>query len=144
MTSVEQLILEHEELDAIAVQLEEQVRQAEPSLAVVLALRARLSVDLNNHLSGEDAALYPKLAASSNCGLAGAADSFQSELATLKADWMAYLEEWCGDAIASDWTNFAQETLAMMARLRARIARENTCLIPAALQRSMVSLRAAA
>jgi hemerythrin-like domain-containing protein len=143
MTSVEQLIVEHEELDALAFQLEEEVRRATPNLVTVLALRARFSVELNNHLIGEDAALYPRLAASNDATLAGAADSFQSELATLKVDWMAYLEEWCDDAIASDWTNFAQETLTMMTR-RTRIARENACLIPVALQRSFVRLRAAA
>lgn len=144
MTSVEQLIVEHEELEAIAAQLEEQVRRAEPNMPAVLALRARLSVELNNHLIGEDAALYPKLAASNDATMSGAADSFQSELATLKVDWAAYLEEWCDDAIDSDWPNFAEETLAMMARLKTRIARENACLIPAALQRSVVRLRAAA
>lgn len=144
MTSVEQLIVEHEELEAIAIQLEEQVRRIEPNLTTVLALKARLSLQLNNHLTGEDTALYPKLSASNDAGLADAADCMQAELGALKIDWSAYLEEWCDDAIDSDWASFAEETRTMMARLRARIARENGCLIPAALQRSVVRLRAAA
>jgi len=144
MTSVERLIVEHEALEAIAIQLEEQVRRAEPSLSLVLALRARLSVELANHLTGEDATLYPRLAAANDASLAEAVDSFGCELSALRADWTAYLDEWCGDAIESDWASFAEETLAMMSRLRTRIARENACLIPAALQRSMVRLRTAA
>lgn len=143
MTSVEQLIVEHDELEAIALQLEEQVRRAEPRLAVVLTLRARLSIALNAHLIGEDAAIYPQMAASTHAAQADTADSFVTELACLRVDWNAYLEEWGEDAIESDWTNFAQETCAMMGRLRARIARENGCLIPAALQSSVVRLRAA-
>lgn len=144
MTSVEQLIVEHEALEAIALQLEAEVRRAEPRLSTVLTLRARLSISLNAHLIGEDAAIYPMLAASAHAVAADTADSFVTELACLRVDWNAYLEEWGEDAIESDWTNFAQETVAMMGRLRARVARENACLIPAALQRSVVRLRAAA
>ena len=144
MTSVERLILEHEALEAIALRLEDQVRKREPNLALVLALRAQLSVELSNHLTGEDETLYPRLAAANDASLAEAAGTFGCELETLRADWNAYLDEWCSDAIESDWTSFAEETLALMSRLRSRIARENACLIPATLQRSMVRLRTAA
>ena len=143
MTSVERLISEHEHLDALATRLEECVAATAPDAELAVTLKARLSVSLADHLSGEDSTLYPRLVASAEPALVDTAHMMQNELAVLKLDWATYLSEWSDDVVEADWAAFGEDTRAMMARLRARIARENACLVPIALQRSMVRLRAA-
>lgn len=142
LLSFQSLIQEHELLDLIAGQLEDCVDVVEPNAPTAMRLKANLSTALADHLGSEDVALYPRLARSADPKLVGAAETFACELAALKVDWSIYLEEWSDDVIESDWATFAHETRAMMARLRARMARENACLYPAALRGSALTLRA--
>lgn len=143
MLTLQSLIHEHELLDVMAGGLEACVASAVPDPVTAIRLKAQFSVALSTHLRNEDARLYPRLARSADPKVVGASKAFQSELATLASDWTAYLEEWSDDAVASDWETFRQHTRSMMARLRARMARENACLYPIALQDSVVRLKAA-
>lgn len=143
MLSVERLIAEHEQLDALAEALEAHVAAQQPDIPATLAAKSILSITLDAHLRDEDAGLYAKLAGRSDLGLGNLSLSLQQELESLRHDWSAYLTEWCDDAVESDWRNFVEETRRMMARLRDRIARENGYLFPLALQGSALSLRAA-
>lgn len=143
MTSVEDLIGEHEQLTALAERLESCVRHAcDPSTAI--ALKTELSIALGAHLACEDRDLYDRLASSGNVALTAASLDYRGDLAILAVDWEVYLREWCDDAVETDWDTFADHTRSMMIRLRNRIRRENEQLFPLALQQSILQLRAAA
>jgi hypothetical protein len=144
MTSIQGLIDQHEHLDALAARLEACVAGPSSAAGEAVMLKMLLSVDLAEHLAGEDEGLYAPLLASGDTIAIGPISRMRDELAALRVDWAAYLHEWSDDAVEQDWDGFADETHTMMARLRARIQRENEHLIPLALQRSALPFRAAA
>ncbi|WP_164857176.1 hemerythrin domain-containing protein [Sphingomonas crocodyli] len=138
------LMIEHDRLDRLAIELLEIVA-GEPDPATALAVRADLSVTLDDHLSKEDGFLYDRLLgnAEEDCYPARVRE-FHSCFAALAADWKDYLQLWDNECVSADWTGFVSETAAMMERLRARIKAENDLLYPLALQKNHIRLRAAA
>jgi hypothetical protein len=142
--NIAQLIKEHEYLDALAARLEVCLCHPVSAADDAVAIRAEFSAELATHLAAEESAIYGRAAASNDDRLIDEADQMQRELDVLRVDWMAYLSEWTDDVIQGDWETFAAETRTMMARLSSRIARENACLLPLALQRSVLRLKAAA
>ena len=142
--NIDQLIKEHDYLDALAAELESCLSLPSDAASDAISIRARFSAELATHLAGEDSAIYGRSAASNDNRLIDEADQMQRELEALRIDWFAYLSEWTDDVIEGDWETFGIETRVMMARLRTRIQRENACLLPLALQRSVLRLKAAA
>lgn len=141
MTSYQRLADDHRRIEDLTSALASCVdsRQSQPCQAYDL-LHA-LTIELDEHLAFEDCALYPKLMLASGHGSVKTAAQFRVDLTILKADWTSYLSEWSSEAIASDWSTYADETRRMLARIEARVRAENELLYPAALQRSAISLR---
>ena len=108
-----------------------------------MAIRAQLSVELDEHLGKEDSFLYSNLMHEQDHPLAQAAVKFKSDIAMLRHDWADYLSEWSADVIGGDWGFFRQQTLHLMDRLRERLAQENALLYPLMLKHSHIRLRAA-
>lgn len=143
MQDFQTLIAEHDHIDVLAKQLSEMASDRE-DVAGVMCLRATLSITLDDHLSREDSFLYDQLLGATDKVFPEAVLAFRRSFADLAADWGDYLTSWDAECIRADWTTFASETIAMMIRLRARIADENALLYPLALQRGHIRLRAAA
>jgi len=143
MHSVEQLIIEHDRMTALALDFCKIVKAARPDPNGATAIRAELSVLLEEHFSKESNFSYSTSMRRKNDVLDDAVESFEDEFDTLKRDWADYLAEWTMDVIASDWGYFRQQTILMMDRLTDRISRENALLVPLILKHSRIRLRAA-
>ena len=143
MHDFETLMIEHDHLDALAVALTTAMSSAR-SVDALLAIRAELSIGLEEHLSKEDAFLYNGLIDARQPDFPAEIARFHSSFATLAADWTDYLQSWDAECIEAEWQEFAHETVLMMQRLRARIAAENALLYPMALRTNHIRLRMAA
>lgn len=143
MHDFETLIAEHDHMDALAAELTLAMTSAH-SVQDVLALRADLSITLDEHLAKEDAFLYDELIDARQPAFPAAIARFHSSFADLATDWADYLQSWDADCIEAEWQEFAAETVVMMQRLRARIAEENSLLYPMALRTNHIRLRLAA
>lgn len=143
MQDFETLIAEHDELDMLAESMARIVITRDCATEA-LAARAVLSIALDDHLRSEDGFLYDPLISSSPRDYPNAVNTFHQSFADLAGDWSEYLRSWDAACIEADRDAFNRETIAMMARLRARIAEENRLLYPLALQRGHIRLRAAA
>lgn len=143
MQDYQTLIAEHDQMDGLAEQLIALISGREDA-AGALCLRATLSITLDDHLSREDSFLYDELLGATDKVFPAAVLEFRRSFADLAADWGDYLSSWDAECIRADWASFAAETVAIMHRLRARIADENALLYPLALQKGHIRLRAAA
>lgn len=143
MPSLEDLINEHELLALLAGALARAVDAEPPEFDQVLAARTRLSVALTLHLRREQEVIYPAIDGSDDIAAMHTARQFALELDTLSEDWEAYLREWSDDCVEQGWIAFRSETERMMARLMARIGREDAILYPLAFGKGRIPLRAA-
>jgi hypothetical protein len=143
MQDLQTLIAEHDHMDDLAEQLIAIATDRE-DVTGALCLRATLSISLEDHLSREDSFLYDQLLGATDKVFPAAVLDFRRSFADLAADWGDYLSTWDAECIRADWASFAAETIAIMHRLRARIADENALLYPLALQKGHIRLRAAA
>ncbi len=121
MHNYDTLIGEHEAMDRLALRLSAMAAGPERADAA-LELRSELSLMLEDHLRAEDPGIYDRLMTPQ------ASAAFRGSFALLADDWVDYLRGWDIEAITIDWDVFAQETVTMMGRLRARIADENRVL----------------
>lgn len=144
MQDFQTLIAEHDRLDALAARLTDNVLHRMRSVAEVLSLRADLSVTLDHHMSSEDGFLYNDLISQRCPGYPQAIDRFHDSFADLATDWEDYLRSWDEQCVDASWEEFADQTIHMMRRLRARIAEENALLYPMALRGGGIRLKAAA
>jgi len=143
MQDLQTLIAEHDHMDEMAKQLIAIATDRE-DVTGALCLRATLSITLDDHLSREDSFLYDQLLGATDTVFPTAVLDFRRSFADLATDWGGYLTSWDAECIRADWEGFASETIAIMIRLRARIAEENALLYPLALQKGRIRLRAAA
>ena len=143
MQDYQTLLTEHDGMDALAEQLLE-IARGTCDVQAALETRAKLSVDLDDHLSREDSFLYDEAMGATRTSFPAAVLRFRQTFADLTADWSDYLRTWDADCITVDWAMFAAETTAITHRLRERIAEENDILYPLALHQSHIRLRAAA
>ncbi|MCZ4341035.1 hemerythrin domain-containing protein [Sphingomonadaceae bacterium G21617-S1] len=143
MQKYETLIIEHDHLDMLAERLSLTVG-GRPDVEAAVHARSSLSMALNDHIEREDRRLYDSLIRKRADGSPAAAALFHESFADLAACWDAYLHDWDADCIGIDWASFAEETVMMMERLRARIAEENGLLYRLALPRGRTRLPSAA
>ena len=139
---LERLVSEHDELGRLADGLIEAASAPSRDVSNILNLRNELSVRLHEHLSKEDSFLYEKAIRASETHYVAALDKFEKDFQQLAEDWRAYLEEWSRDAIEQDIAYFSETTVALLDRLKARIAHENSLMYPLALQQGRIALRA--
>lgn len=100
--------------------------------AAALDALDQLRADIDSHLGHEDHLVYPRLVEGDDIAAQAIGLALISEFRFLTGDWQLYTRRWTGARIAADWAGFAAETKAMMARLRARIDREDALLYPLA------------
>lgn len=103
-----------------------------PRPTELLAVRAMLRDTLLRHLKCEDWVLYPRLKASGDADLVDMAQAFVAEMGHIAGDFAVYDERWTTERVEREWADFRRETLAILAALAARIAREEGELYPAA------------
>jgi hypothetical protein len=138
----EQLMREHDEIDAHTRRLEECCAATVPPIAQVIAARDALRAALEAHFDHEDEALFGRLM-TANHASAAAVNAFADEFGQLRADWGAYLSDWTAAWLADDWDGFRRETAALMARMRDRTGQETGLLYPLALKTAAIGLRSA-
>lgn len=117
----------HQELRDIAARIESVLDAAaiaaDPSAAAtaVRDLFGKFTI----HLALEDNSLYPRCLRHTDAGLRRLAERFQTEMGGLGQQFDAYKRAWPGPlAIARDPARFVADTVAVLALLRARVARE--------------------
>ncbi len=98
---------------------------AEDAAPLAVAVRDLFGI-FSVHLSVEDSALYPRLLAHPDRRLRETAARFQAEMGGLKLRFDGYRTRWPGPiAVAKDPRAFVDETRAIVAVLKQRIARED-------------------
>jgi iron-sulfur cluster repair protein YtfE (RIC family) len=143
MAYFEQLMREHDGLEALARDLLTRAGASETDISEIVEVRTRLAVSLANHLAKEDGAIYPQLVNHGDYQVAQIARRFIDEFADIATVWGNYLDHWTADRIAGDLAAFQDVTTAVITRLRDRIAMENAQLYPLALRLGAIELRAA-
>lgn len=128
----QRLMREHDELIVLVGAVEAVVAAEAPAPAAALQALAALRLAIDAHLAEEDAHIYPRLAGSASLAEQAIGLQLIAEFRHLTGDWSLYLLRWKPAPIARDWAGFARDTREMMARLRARVARENALLYPLA------------
>ena len=137
------LITEHDQLDALTARLEALCRADTLDVPAVMDLRGTLAADIAQHLADEDSFIYPHMIGGGNERVAAEAQAFVDEFDELVRDWGVYLADWDADRVRADESAFRDATLAIAARVRTRVRRENEQLYPLALRTGAIRLRAA-
>jgi hypothetical protein len=143
MQDYQTLIAEHDHMTLLAGDLARAVEDGQ-HVDRAIGMRARLSVAVESHLRREESFLLAELRAPGNGVFPAAVAKFRQSSTDLTEAWSCYMRGWDVERIAADWAGFAAQTIALMARLRERIAQENRLLYPIALQGCRIRLRAAA
>lgn len=141
MASFEHLIREHDELAAMADDLERVLIPARPNAARAIGLRTALGDLLRDHLAREDVEVYPRLMAAPDPATAYLAGQFFTDYASLTYELTAYLSRWTEAVAAAEWPAFCGAARRVLTRLRCRISDENAMLYPTALAASVITLR---
>jgi hypothetical protein len=138
----EQLLREHDAIDALTERLEACCRSSRPDPEGAVRLRTAIKDAFDSHLDHEDVAIYAELLKSGGQS-AETIRHFEDKFARLGADWERYLTEWDAECLAADWDTFREETTVLMARVRERTREETSLIYPLALQKGVIRLRAA-
>ena len=139
--SYEQLIREHDAIEALANKLISLANGSDPKPEQAGSIISKLAENLRNHLDWEDVEIYPELLRSRNREDHNVADRFTGELNNLKFAWRTFLMSWNEKTISEHWDMFQSEAITMMRRLSERTRNETTLLYPLTLQRSIINLR---
>ena len=140
--SYERLIADHDAIDKLAYRIEAKIEEPEPDAAGTEALLGDPSLAVSEHLAVEDRSVYAPLVGAKHDKPWRSEVDFEAALQELRADWQTYLADWVvTDKIKGDWPAFAEETRAMMARLRQRVRDETDLIYPMAMQRGYIRLR---
>lgn len=128
LADLPRLRAEHAALLALIADAARVAAAVQPAPAAALAALTALRVALAAHQAGEDPHLYPRLAGGTGLADQAAALLLIAELRRLLHDWHFYLIRWTPARMARDWPGFAAETQPLLARLRARLEREEGLL----------------
>jgi hypothetical protein len=82
------------------------------------------------HFQMQDHILYPMLLARREAGVAELAQVLHEEIGELATTYFAHLDRWEPQAIERGWPAYQVESAELLARVRARIAREHAELYP--------------
>jgi hypothetical protein len=140
MKSFAGLFSEHVEIACRAAALRGATRAAIDAAETRGTITA-LSQALRAHLIAEARAVYRRLLACRDRGVAETARAARRSFATLAYDWRRYVARWTPEAIDADPAGFAAATEALLDRLDARIVFENEKLYPLALGLADLPLR---
>lgn len=140
MESFAALYSDHVEIVRVAAQLRFEAHCAIDAGAARAAIAA-LSHLLRAHLIAEDRAVYRRLLACRDEGVADTARAARQSFATLAREWRRYVARWTAEAIAADRAGFAAATAALLDRLNARVVFENETLYPLAVGLADLPLR---
>jgi hypothetical protein len=117
------------------------VARGTPDAAEACGAIVTLSRQLRAHLIAEDRAVYRRLLACRDRGVAETARAARRGFATLARDWRAYVKAWTPAAIETDPAGFSAATAVLLDRLDARIVFENETLYPLAVCLADLPLR---
>ncbi|MBV9840528.1 MAG: hemerythrin domain-containing protein [Sphingomonadaceae bacterium] len=140
--SLERLIAEHDEIEALAALIERLAAAPLADAAAVASLLGALAIAIADHRGNEQRSVYLRLLNGRDSAASRLASSFADEYRGLEQDLEIYLSDWTAECIAADWETFGAETTAILTRMRHRVARESAVVYPLALQRGAVRLRA--
>lgn len=125
------LSADHAELGLLCTEMIVLVdRPAPGDIAAIATLRWRLARRITQHLALEDEYIYRPAADGTLPRLGAAAAVVKDELGELYAAYQAHIVKWPGDRLTADWAAFRAEATALLARLQARIRREDEDLYP--------------
>lgn len=122
MFDVQRVLDEHRALDVRAAGLESALYSGQRIEGAIFKQIAAYANLLSEHLLGEHQVLGEAFERRSppNFG----AKTFSLDLEALRWDWEEYLSVWSQESPAKDWSMFVEHSLALLARIRRRIARE--------------------
>ncbi|WP_414900906.1 hemerythrin domain-containing protein [Sphingomonas flavalba] len=125
------LSADHAELERLCADMIALVdRPAPGDIAGIAALRWQLARRITAHLALEDEYIYRPAADGTLPRLGAAAAAVKDELGELYAAYQAHIARWPGYRLTADWATFRAEATALLARLQARIRREDAELYP--------------
>ena len=124
---IQRVIDEHRELDTSAADLERAIAFGPEKTGQVFTKLAGYASLLAEHLIGEHDVIRGAEDRHAALGR-GQPHAARTELEALRWDWEEYLLVWTEETAASDWETFAEQSLAILDRIRRRIARENDLL----------------
>lgn len=123
---------QHDEILAVAGEINEMLKRREPDAAAVRKQLSLLAGKVNFHLAMEDRALYPRLLQRKGTRAETLAGRFMSEMGGLADAFTAYNAKWQLTAIRADLPGFTNETRKIFGALTHRISRETSELYPVA------------
>ena len=133
MDLISKLYREHAAILDLAQTLRKMIdRHTPPERSAFFELKLSLSRQLIAHLTSEDLLIYPRLCKNADPHIAQIAMRFVDELGGLREsvkEWSAY---WSYDRAVAAWPAFRSVTGQLLAKLTARIERENRELYPLA------------
>lgn len=127
--------------DRIARQCEALValtRRADRPAEAAAILLLELAVGVADHLGIEDQVIDLTVVALRGGAAADEAASMAATLDALKADWTRFIVRWSPAAVLGQWSEFAGEAEAMLARLADQVRHENDLLYAEAHRRGII------
>jgi hypothetical protein len=125
---VERVLQEHSALTQASSHIESILIAGADRDCELFASLSQYATLLAEHLLGEHDVLQG--AANRRGGhISGYATTMLTELDALRSDWEEYLTIWNEEKAADDWPSFAEQSAAILARIRRRIQRENELLL---------------
>ena len=121
-TEVQRILGEHRVLDHAAAELEAIIGRGQRQAGQAFMSLSRFASSLAEHLMNESHSDAGRPAPSADA-------AFERELTELRFDWDEYLTAWDERRAANDWPRFAQHSLGILGRVRARIRAENDRLM---------------
>jgi hypothetical protein len=122
---------DHGKLDDLLGRLGDMLARPKPPPALELfGLRCDVARLMFAHFQMQDHLLYPTLLARREPGVAEAAQILHEEIADLATSYFSHLDKWEPQAIDRDWDTYQVEAADLLARVRARMAREHAELYP--------------
>jgi hypothetical protein len=131
MSILQRLRDDHDRLDDLLGRLDGMLARPKPPPTLELfGLRCEVARLLFAHFQLQDHILYPSLLARREPGVAAFGQVLHDEIGSLASTYFAHLDKWEPQAIERDWAAYGVESAALLARVRARIAREHAELYP--------------
>lgn len=139
--SYERLIREHDGIAKLLARIEDIAQADRQQTTQVVNLLDELNAAITTHLHNEDALFVTQLINTAPGSKRYAPAEFIDNLTILRQDLRDYLYEWNPECVTLDWPGFCEETVAMTARVKTRVAAETELLYPLALKLGKIALR---
>jgi hypothetical protein len=141
MSSVEALLMSHDQLVVLADRVEALLQQDD--LLHALETRAKLSADFNSYIAQEIRFVRSAMNGNVSTGVTKQIQGFVEECKTVRRMWDNYMTEWVDEAASLEPACFQLETSSMIQQMRRRLKHAAELLCPLGIRSGAIKLRAA-